>query len=214
MSEEKNSNGTNALIHDTLVLTVITIVAGAVLGGVHHITAAPIAAQEQATKEAAQKEVFADAESFKDLDVDADKIASALADAGIDQTSVNSIAEADDASGSKVGYVIDATNNEGYGGEIELMVGISTGEDGLTINGISFLTLQETAGMGMKAQDPEFKDQFNGIALGDETQIQYSKSGKSAANEIDAISGCTVTTNAVTKAVNGALAAVESLEEG
>lgn len=214
MSEEKNSNGKNALVHDTLILTLITIVAGAALGGVHHITAAPIAAQEQATKEAAQKEVFADADSFKDLDVDADKIASVLTEAGIDQTSVNSIAEADDASGSKVGYVVDATNNEGYGGEIELMVGIAEGDDGLTVNGISFLVLQETAGMGMKAQEPEFKDQFNGMALGDETEIQYTKTGKSAPNEIDAISGCTVTTNAVTKAVNGALAAVESLEEG
>ena len=94
------------------------------------------------------------------------------------------------------------------------MVGIATGDSGYVINGISFLNLEETAGMGMKAKDPEFKDQFNDMELGDETSISYTKSGKSAANEIDAISGCTITTNAVTKAVNGALAAVTDLEEG
>ena len=93
------------------------------------------------------------------------------------------------------------------------MVGVGTDENGMTVTGISFLNLEETAGMGSKADEPAFKDQFKGIALGDETAIKYVKSGKSAANEIDAISGCTITTNATTKAVNGALCAVNTIKE-
>ena len=202
-------------LHDTVILVIITLVAGVVLGAVHDVTADPSAKQEAATQAAAEKEVFSDADSFKEVeDFDSDAFTATLEQQGLDQTTVNAVYEADDADGNKLGYVVDSSNNEGYGGTVELMVGIATGDSGYVINGISFLNLEETAGMGMKAKDPEFKDQFNDMELGDETSISYTKSGKSAANEIDAISGCTITTNAVTKAVNGALAAVTDLEEG
>ena len=104
------------------------------------------------------------------------------------------------------------TNNEGYGGDIELMVGLNETGDTPVINAISFLELAETAGMGMRAQDPEFIDQFNGKTAAE--LLAYSKTGASADNEIDVISGATVTTNAVTNAVNGAILAAEYLEEG
>lgn len=200
------------VVHDTIVLTIITLVAGLVLGGVHHITAGPIAAQEKATQEAAQREVFADAEQFERIEVDDSTITKALEDAGLTRTTVNAVYKAEDGSGSTLGYVVDSTNSEGYGGDVEIMIGVST-QEGYTIRGISFLALSETAGMGMKAKEPAFMDQFKDMSLGEETQIKYTKNGKSAANEIDAISGATVTTNAVTKAANGALLAVTTVEE-
>lgn len=200
--------------HDIAIITAITVVAGFALGGVHAITAEPIAREEARQEQEAKEAVFADASDFKDIDWDSDEFSKTLEENGLDQTTVYSVSEAVDDSGNKLGYVVDSGNNEGYGGEVELMVGITTGDDGLVINGISFLNLEETAGMGMKAEDPEFKDQFNNMDIGDATQIEYTKSGKTEANQIDAISGCTITTNAVTKAVNGALMAVESLEEG
>ncbi|MGI6051966.1 MAG: RnfABCDGE type electron transport complex subunit G [Bilifractor sp.] len=201
-------------LHDTIILVIITLVAGVILGVVHDVTAGPIAEQEAATHAAAQKEVFEDADSFTSIEgFDTDEFEQMLLDQGLDQTTVYEIDEADDADGNKLGYVVDVGNNEGYGGEVELMVGITVDGSDYMINGISFLNLEETAGMGMKAEDPEFKDQFNNMDIGDAGQIVYTKSGKSAANEIDAISGCTITTNAVTKAVNGALAAV-AYEEG
>ncbi|MCC6094601.1 MAG: RnfABCDGE type electron transport complex subunit G [Eubacterium sp.] len=205
-----------SVVHDTVIITLITVVAGLLLGIVHGITAAPIAAQEAQAKADSQKEVFSDAASFKEVDnFDEKGFASYLDKLGLDQTTVSEVSEAEDANGNALGYVVDAANNEGYGGEIELMVGIKTDDSGnLTINGISFLSISETAGMGMKAEKPEFKDQFNNMNIGDNKQIAYTKNGKSADNEIDAISGCTITTNAVTKAVNGALAAVEYLEGG
>ena len=54
----------------------------------------------------------------------------------------------------------------------------------------------------MKAEEPEFKDQFSEKAV---TAFKVVKGGASAENEIDAISGATITTNAVTNAVNAAL---------
>lgn len=209
-ASEKKETG---VVHDTIVLTIITLVAGLVLGGVHEITAGPIAATEKATQEAAEKEVFPDADSFDTVDsFDSDSFSTVLEADGLDHTTVNAVYSAKDSSGNILGYVVDSTNSEGYGGDIEIMTGITEADDGLTINGISFLSISETAGMGMKAQDDDFKNQFKNMALGSETSISYTKNGKSAANEIDAISGCTITTNAVTKAVNGALAAVESIE--
>ena len=104
-------------------------------------------------------------------------------------------------------------NKEGYGGEIRIMTGIDTTGEELSINRIAFLTLAETAGMGMKADLPEFKDQFVDLKPGDD-MVAYTKTGKSAPNEIDAISGATITTGSVTKATNATLVAVRYLEGG
>ena len=65
--------------------------------------------------------------------------------------SVDEAVEATDASGSVAGYVVTATSNDGYGGAVTVSVGIQS--DG-TVNGIEFLTLAETAGLGMNAQKP------------------------------------------------------------
>ena len=53
--------------------------------------------------------------------------------------------------------MINVTSHEGYGGDIEISVGIAS--DG-TVKGIEMLSIGETAGLGMKAKDAEFKDQF------------------------------------------------------
>uniref|UniRef100_I5AVS1 Ion-translocating oxidoreductase complex subunit G n=1 Tax=Eubacterium cellulosolvens (strain ATCC 43171 / JCM 9499 / 6) TaxID=633697 RepID=I5AVS1_EUBC6 len=203
------------VVHDTIILTIITLAAGLVLGGVHHITAEPIQKQQEATQKAAQKQVFPEAKNFKAVEWDASNtdFAKALEEAGIDQTTVSAVSEAQDASGAKIGYVVTAANKEGYGGDVELMVGIGTAEGTKSLYGISFLNLPETAGMGMKADEPTFRDQFKTVTVSGEELVKYTKNGKQSANEVDAISGCTVTTNAVTKAVNGAITAVSFLEE-
>ena len=70
------------------------------------------------------------------------------------------------------------------------------------LNGISILSISETPGLGMQAGEvlvPQFADK-------DVKTFQYTKSGAKADNEIDAISGATITTKAVTGAVNEGLA--------
>ena len=49
-----------------------------------------------------------------------------------------------------VGYVVNVTSHEGYGGDIDISVGIR--EDG-TVTGIEMLSISETAGLGMKAKE-------------------------------------------------------------
>ena len=97
---------------------------------------------------------------------------------------------------------------EGYGGDIQLSMGVRM--DG-TLNGISILSISETAGLGMNANTDAFKGQF---ADKNVEQFTYTKNGASADNEIDAISGATITTNAVTNGVNGGLLTFQYLKGG
>ena len=201
--------------HDIVIITIITLVAGLLLGLVHTVTAGPIAEQQEKTRVETQKAVFPSAAAFETIEgaAEDEALIQAIADAGLTKTSVSAVDVAKDAAGNPIGYVVTSSNNEGYGGEIKIMTGVDTTGDGLKINEIAFLTLAETAGMGMKADQPEFKSQFSGMEIGDQ-MVAYTKLGKSAANEVDAISGSTVTTSAVVKATNAALTAVSYLEGG
>ena len=80
-----------------------------------------------------------------------------------------------------------------------MTVGIDT--EG-TITGLELLEISETAGLGMKATEKSFREQYVGIKA---DKVEYVKGGKTAANEIDAISGATITTKALTKAINAGL---------
>mgnify|MGYP003095539398 CR=1 FL=1 len=76
----------------------------------------------------------------------------------------------------------------------------------LKVTGISFPdTLPETAGLGQKATLPEFYEQFKGKG----TKLSVKKGGGAGENEIDAISGATITSTAVTNVVNAATEFVE-----
>ena len=91
----------NKLVHDALVLTMITVIAGAALGVVYEITKAPIAkAQEDALNKSYQA-VFADADSFTDVDgFDSAAATQVVADAGIEGVTIDFAKEAVDASGN------------------------------------------------------------------------------------------------------------------
>ena len=136
----------NKIIRNTIILTVITLVSGLLLGVAYEVTKDPIAqANEEAKKEAWQA-VFPDADidAFETVDVDQDIAKQAISDAGIE----GSIDEVSAVDGGEAGYVITVTDGEGYGGDIQMTVGITA--DG-SISGISFLSISETAGLGMKA---------------------------------------------------------------
>ncbi|HIZ66428.1 MAG TPA: RnfABCDGE type electron transport complex subunit G [Candidatus Blautia pullicola] len=199
----------NTIIKDTIILTLITLVAGGLLGLVYEITKAPIAQQEEMAKQEAYKAVFEDADSFE-VCVEADDadIAKYLADNGFTAQTVNEVMEAKDASGETLGYALNMTTSEGYGGDIVFSMGVRL--DG-TLNGISLLTLNETAGLGMNADKPEFKDQYQDKNV---ESFEVTKTGAAADNEINAISGATITSNAVTGGVNAGLCAFNYVKEG
>ncbi|HIV11883.1 MAG: RnfABCDGE type electron transport complex subunit G [Clostridiales bacterium] len=197
------------IIRDALALTAITLVSGLALGAVYGITKEPIARQEELAKQEAYQEVFPEAEQFQTVTLDEElsgQIRSGLDEAGYTQDSIQEVTEALDDEGQRLGYAITVLTTAGYGGEIQFSMGVSL--DG-TVNGISFLSISETAGLGMKADTEEFRGQF---AQKQVEAFTYTKNGASEEDEIDAISGATITTSAVTDAVNAGLCAFRILE--
>ena len=190
----------NNIVKNTLILTSITVVSGLLLGIVYDITKEPIAEAQENTKQEAFRAVLADASSFETMDdFDASEAMSILEENGYTSDEITEIAEGVDDSGETVGYVINVTSHEAYDGDLEVSVGIAT--DG-TVKGIEMLSISETAGLGMKADEADFKDQFKDKKV---EKFSYTKSGESGDDKIDAISGATITTNAVTNAVDSAL---------
>ena len=187
----------NKIIKNTLILTVITLVAGLLLGAAYEITKEPIAQSEENAKREAWQAVFpdADADAFESVDVDTDIANQVINDLGIS----GSIDEVCTVDGGETGYVITTTDGEGYGGDIQVTVGITA--DG-TVSGVSFLSISETAGLGMKATEASFYEQYVGVQT---EKFAVSKDGGDG-EPIDAISGATITSRAVTGAVNTALA--------
>ena len=192
----------NRIIKDTIAITVITLVSGLLLGVVNDITAGPIAKQQAAAKEAAYKEVFADADTFETVSSGEDADLEAYLDEnGFKGQDIDEVMLAKDSSGEKIGYAFTVTTKEGYGGDIQFAMGIQ--DDG-TLNGISILSIGETAGLGMRANTEDFKSQFKDRNV---EKFTYTKAGASADDEIDALSGATITTNAMTNGVNAGLCA-------
>lgn len=194
---------------DALILFAITLIAGACLGGVYEITKGPIEAANLAAKEEAFRTVLADADSFRldDYSSALEKVEADVSGLGFGNVSVDECATGVDGSGGPLGYVVTVTSKDGYGGDITVSVGITTEGE---VKGIEFLTINETAGLGMNATQPEWKAQYANKAV---EQFQVTKSGAAADDEIDAISGATITSNAVTGAVNLALYFVNNCVE-
>ena len=199
----------NTIIKDTLILTLITLVAGGLLGMVYEVTKEPIAQQAEKEKQEAYKAVFEDADSFE-VCVEADDadLAAYLTENGFEAQTVNEVMEAKDASGETIGYALNMTTSEGYGGDISFSMGVTL--DG-TLNGISILDINETAGLGMNATKDEFKGQFADKQV---DAFEVTKSGAASDNEINAISGATITSKAITGGVNAGLCAFEYVKEG
>lgn len=193
------------IIKDALMLTFITLAAGLLLGFVYEITKEPIAKQNEITKQKAYKAVFSEADSFE---TQSSEGAFSLASIGFETATVDEAANALDANGNVLGFVYTITTSEGYGGNITITIGIDN--DG-AVKGVEFLTLSETAGLGMKAKEDSFKNQYVGKTV---DKFAYTKNGAANENEIDAISGATITTSAVTNAVNAGIALFDSIKEG
>lgn len=188
------------MIKDSLILFGITLIAGLLLGGVYAITKGPIAQAQIDKQQAAYQSVFADAVSFQEIGQSSpEAIAKLLQTAGYEKDRIDETKLAVDAAGTPLGYVMTVTSTEAYSGELQIAVGIRL--DG-TVNQISFLSLSETMGLGMEAKQPAFYEQFSNKKV---NAFSYTKSGAVADNEIDALSGATITSNAVTNAVNAAI---------
>lgn len=187
---------------DAAILFAITLVSGFLLGGAYQITKEPIEKATLAANMASYQEVFPEAADFK-MD---DNMTAALEGCNTElegqsfgNVGVDQALTAVDGSGSLLGYVITSHSDDSYGGTVQIAVGIKA--DG-TLTGIEFLAISDTPGLGLTAQEPEFKDQYKGKAA---ESLTVTKSGSANDSEINAISGATITSNATTNAVNAAL---------
>ena len=184
----------NKIVKNTLILTLITVIAGFLLGVVYEVTKTPISQAQETAKKEAWQAVFSDVKlgDFKAEDVDQKAADKAVKDMGVNAT-IDEVCTAGDA-----GYVITTTDKDGFGGNIQITVGIK--KDG-TINGVSILSISETSGLGMKATEPSFYNQYVNKQA---DKFVVSKDGGDG-EQIDALSGATITSRAVTGAVNAAL---------
>ncbi len=186
------------IVHDALILTVFTLVLGLLLGIVYGITKEPIElAQEEATK-AAYAAVFADAADFSATEYDRDGANQLVSDAGFSDT-IDAVVEAKDASGAVIGYVITVTAKDASQSSITFSVGIQN--DG-TVNGYSITSIAETPGLGMKAEEESFYSQFQNKNV---TEFTVVKQASTADNEIEAITGSTITSKAMANGCNAAI---------
>ncbi len=196
-------------------ICLITLIMGAILGTVYNVTKEPIEKAEQIAKEEAYKEVYPyggkvispmdygmPKEQYDKFIESVNKLLAvdgSYGDARIEE--INFVLGSESMTSGLLGYILTVKSSKGYGGDIRLIVGI---DKSLTVKGISFLELNETAGLGMKADTEQFKEQFKEKRV---PAFTYTKTGSSSESEIDAISGATITTTAVTNMVNAAITA-------
>ena len=187
------------IVHDALILFAFTVVLGLILGVVYGITKAPIDKVNYENTQAAYKAVFEDVDQFEDYDdFDKDAANELVAENGYSDE-IDNVVTALDASGNPIGYVMTVTAKDASQSTITFSVGIAS--DG-TVNGYSITDIAETPGLGMKAEDEEFYSQFEGKNVDSFTVV---KSAPTADNEIESISGATITSKAMANGVNAAL---------
>jgi len=200
----------SSILKDALALTIITVICSFALAFVYEITKGPIKEQEDAKKNEGYKAVYADA---KKLTTDEDLVSKAAEadlsslNADLSGVTIGDVVRALDDNGNLIGYII-TSRTRGYASNLNIAIGYSL--DG-TVQGIEFLEIGETVGFGMNADTPEFKSKFAGVKT---DHFTVTKGNSSADNEIDVVSGATVTTTAVVRAVNGGLAFLREYAEG
>ena len=143
---------------------------------------------------------FPEADSFEVMDFELIQDCNKeLASSDFGDVGVDAAAAAKDRDGALMGWVVNAHSKDSYMGNVAVSVAF---ESGGTIRGLEFLVLEDTPGLGMRASEDVFKEQFEGKGR---EALTVTDSGNPGDSQIDAISGATITSKAVTNAVNGAM---------
>ncbi len=162
-------------------LLLICAITAVLLAGVNALTAEKIADNIRAEKAAAIQAIFPEATANEEVSHSLEGIGS-----------VNRVLSGDNLIGCAINVV-----PLGFGGELDIMVGINA--DG-SIAGIEIISHSETPGLGSRASEKSYLDRYTGL------------SGELLLNvDVDAITGVTVSSTAVLNGVNDALDAYAEL---
>lgn len=181
-----------------LILLLVCVIAALALAVTNEFTKGQIAFQREKASKEARMAILPSAESFEPIDEEVfkeivsknDKIAEVFV--GL-------------KGGSVIGYTFK-TLPSGYGGTVEIMTGINM--DG-KITGVRVGNHQETPGLGANAALPSFYNQYENKSI--DTEIEVTKTKPTEDNQIQAISGATITSDAVTSGVNMAIDTFKSV---
>lgn len=175
-------------------LFAICLIATFLLALTNQITAPKITALADKNAQEARKQILASAQSFSNpLQVNL---------SGTEYTYYVGYAQDEK---TPIGYIF-TTVTKGYGGDVKIMSGIDAKGN---VKGIQVLELTETAGLGMEAKNKSFLDQF----LNKNGNLSVVKKAPGH-NEIQALTGATITSRAVTDAVNIALKLYKTVTGG
>ena len=179
----------NSMVRLGGTLLAISAIAALALGATNQVTAPVIEQRNIQANNELRKAVLPEAKEFKEMKEDTYK--------GLGDDLIAEVYEGLDGS-EVVGYTLKAKPS-GYGGEIEVMVGISSEGQ---VTGVDIGNMSETAGLGAKAKDDAFKGQYKGKTA---EPLEVATGSTTADNQILAISGATITSTAVTTGVNAAI---------
>lgn len=162
-----------------VMLMLVAVVMSFAIAGVHSITKDTIETVAQEAQAAARASVMEGAASMAELPL-------------AEGAPVDSCYEARDEAGNVIGYVSQITA-VGFGGEIEITVGVDT-TGTITAISVGGPDFSETSGLGAKTREPAFTDQFKGM------------SGMLVLKQnIDSVTGASVSSGAVVSGVNKAV---------
>ena len=194
VKKEKVQMDPKYILKLSITLLGICLVVSLLLGLVNGITADKIAALQEQAKQESLQAVFPDA-TFNEIEI-GEAQAAAAEEYGVELMYIYEVAD-----GS--GYAIEV-GPSGFSGTIDMVVGINS--DG-TVAGISVISNTETAGIGTNVCSD--KPNKNGVGVlsqfvGMSATADNPFTVNSGSNRVDAISGATVSTKAITRGVNAA----------
>lgn len=181
-----------------LILFSFSLISAILLAFTYQATLEPITQSRAAADLEARKQVFPEADEFTAIEE------GKLSVIKQSQPAILEIHEAK-SGGNVVGYVVKSSAN-GFGGKLEVVIG--TDPEG-KLKGIRLGNNSETPGLGDNAKKPEFYEQFVDKTIMNPIGVNKGTPGT---NEIQAMTGATVTSKAVTQAINLVKAVIEGVK--
>lgn len=177
--------------HMILTLTLVGMLSGGALVGVYRYTQPLIKINQQKALQEAIFQVLPGVQTFREIKKDGKIIYKGF-----------------DSSGKEVGYAFTG-EGPGYQGIIKLMIGVDP--ELKQIFAIQVLESVETPGLGQKITTSSFRDQFHHLSIS--SPLRVVKRKPSTSGEVQAITGATISSQAVVDIVNGEIARVRKLLE-